>query len=197
MEDLYHAWNIAILDSDRLQTICKGAITGVLNEPRPENENLTEDEWSRAMANDREKEHAKYEIIWKQEFIQGRENMKGKTAKDTAKIKERATESWKDNQYSTLEQKQYNTPQSHPSILHCLWKTGERKIQKLIARLSDMERAIQFIAYESRSDSNKARLRGTFNTFANIPLRVTPSREERKFNNAEFEWILCNRLRIQ
>ena len=76
------------------------------------------------MANDREKEHAKYEIIWKQEFIQGRENMKGKTAKDTAKIMERATESWKDNQYSTLEQKQYNTPQSHPSILNCLWKTG-------------------------------------------------------------------------
>jgi hypothetical protein len=36
-----------------------------------------------------------------------------------------------------------------------------------------------------------------FNTFANIPLRVTPSREERKFNNAEFEWILCNRLRVQ
>ena len=197
LQDLYHAWNMAILDSDRLQTICKGAITGVLNEPRPENENLTEDEWSRAMANDREKEHAKYEIMWKQEFIQGRENMKGKTAKDTAKIKERATESWNDNQYSTLEQKQYNTPQSHPSILHCLWKTGERKIQKLIARLSDMERAIQFIAYEGRSDNNKARLRGTFNTFANIPLRVTPSREERKFNNAEFEWILCNRLRIQ
>ena len=149
------------------------------------------------MANDREKEHAKYEIMWKQEFIQGRENMKGKTANNTAKIKERATESWNDNQYSTLEQKQYNTPQSHPSILHCLWKTGERKIQKLIARLSDMERAIQFFTYESRSDSNKARLRGTFNTFANIPLRVTPSREERKFNNAEFEWILCNRLRIQ
>ncbi len=23
------------------------------------------------------------------------------------------------------------------------------------------------------------------------------SREERKFNNAEFEWILCNRLRVQ
>ena len=37
----------------------------------------------------------------------------------------------------------------------------------------------------------------TFNTFANIPLRVTPSREERKFNNVEFEWILCNRLRVQ
>ena len=66
-----------------------------------------------------------------------------------------------------------------------------------MARLLDMERAIQFIEYESRSDSNKARLRGTLNTFANIPLRVTPSREERKFNNAEFEWILCNRLRVQ
>jgi hypothetical protein len=60
-----------------------------------------------------------------------------------------------------------------------------------------MKRAKQFIEYGSRSDSNKARLRGTFNTFANIPLRVTPSREERKFNNAEFEWILCNRLRVQ
>ncbi len=33
---LYYAWNGAILDSDRLQTICKGAITGVLKEPRPE-----------------------------------------------------------------------------------------------------------------------------------------------------------------
>jgi hypothetical protein len=57
-----------------------------------------------------------------------------------------------------------------------------------------MEIAKQFIEYEGRSDSNKARLRGTFNTFANIPLRVTPSREEQKFNNAEFEWMLCNRL---
>ncbi len=60
LQDLYYAWNAALLDSDRLQTICKEAITGVvLNEPRPENENLTEDEWSKAMANDREKEHAK------------------------------------------------------------------------------------------------------------------------------------------
>ena len=39
------------------------------------------------MANDREKEHAKYEIIWKQEFIQGKENITRKTAKDTAKLK--------------------------------------------------------------------------------------------------------------
>ncbi len=171
---MYYAWNAALIDSDRLQTICKEAITGVLNEPRPENENLTEDEWSKAITNDTEKEHAKYEMIWKQEFIQGKENTTGKTAKDTAKLKEKAVESWK-------EQKQCNTPQSHPSILQCLWKTGERKIQKLIARLSDMERA------RSRSDRNKARLRGTFNTFANIPLRVNPSREERKFNNAEFE----------
>ncbi len=44
LQDLYYAWNAALIDSDRLQTICKGAITGVLNEPRPENENLTEDE---------------------------------------------------------------------------------------------------------------------------------------------------------
>jgi hypothetical protein len=123
--------------------------------------------------------------------------MTGKSAKDTAKLKEKVAESWKDNQYSTLKQNQYNTPQYHPSILHCLWKTGERKFQKLIARLEDIEKAIQFIEYASRSDSNKARLRGTFNKFANIPLRVTPSREEQKFNNAEFEWILCNRLRVQ
>jgi hypothetical protein len=66
-----------------------------------------------------------------------------------------------------------------------------------MARLLDMERAIQFIEYGRRLDSNKAGLRGTFNTFTNIPLRVTPSREELKFNKAEFEWILCNRLRVQ
>ncbi len=54
-----------------------------------------------------------------------------------------------------------------------------------------------FIEYGRRSDNNRARLRGTFNTFANIPLQVTLSREERKFNNAKFEWILCNRLRVQ
>jgi hypothetical protein len=99
--------------------------------------------------------------MWKQEFIQGKQNMTGKSAKDTAKLKEKAEESWKDNQYSTLQQNQYNTPQNHPSLLHCLWKTGERKVQKLIARLEDMEKAIQFIEHERRSDSNKARLRGT------------------------------------
>ncbi len=54
LQDLYYAWNGTILKSHRLQTICNGAVTGVLNEPRPENENLTEDEWSKAMANDRE-----------------------------------------------------------------------------------------------------------------------------------------------
>ncbi len=59
LQDLHYAWNGTILNSHRLQTICKGAVTGVLNEPRPENENLTEDERSKAMANDREKEHAK------------------------------------------------------------------------------------------------------------------------------------------
>ncbi len=95
LQDLYYEWNGTVLDSDRLQTICKGAITGVLNEPRPENENITEDECSKAMANDREKEHAKYEIIWKQEFIQGKENMTGKTATDTTKLKEKAAETWK------------------------------------------------------------------------------------------------------
>jgi hypothetical protein len=103
---LYYAWNGTILNSHRLQTICKGAVTGVLNEPRPENENLTEDEWSKVMANDREKGHAKYEILWKQEFIQGKENMTGKSAKDTAILEEKAAESWKDNQYSTLQQNQ-------------------------------------------------------------------------------------------
>jgi hypothetical protein len=57
------------------------------------------------MANDRKKKHAKCEILWKQEFVQGKENMTGKTATDTAKLKEKTAETWKDNQYSTLEQK--------------------------------------------------------------------------------------------
>ncbi len=81
------------------------------------------------MANDREKEHAKYEILWKQEFTQGKENMTGKSAKDTAKLKEKAAESWKDNQYSTLQQNQYNTPQYHPSIYIACGKLERKRFK--------------------------------------------------------------------
>jgi hypothetical protein len=42
--------------------------------------------------------------------IYTRKNTYDRPATDTAKLKEKARESWKDNQYSTLEQKQYNTP---------------------------------------------------------------------------------------
>ena len=148
------------------------------------------------MIHEREKSNTNYEIIWKNDIIKGQPKMKGKAELNTVKLLEMADAIWNIHTQPEEQSKQFQNPQKHPSILVNLWLSGERKIQRLLSRLDDMERAKQFLQ-QPRTDTNQARLRGVLNPMANIPLRVTPSHDDRRFTNAEFEWFLCNRLRQQ
>lgn len=83
----------------------------------------------------------------------------------------------------------------HPSIIGDLWDCGERKLQRLLSRLNEMEQTGQHLKVE-RTAQLQARLRGKLNQMANIPLQATPSRPQTRFSNEEWKTMLNDRLQI-
>jgi hypothetical protein len=71
---------------------------------------------------------------------------------------------------SAIDIDRYENPGMYPSIIGDLWDCGERKIQRLLSRINEMEHTEQYLKSE-RTPQLQARIRGKLNKMANIPLR--------------------------
>ena len=203
MKEVTKAWTRTVRtgtdkNDQRIRVMAKAAVMGLLKTgmERPE-EGMSDADWNYVMQEHRDKEGARYEQAWKGEHITGTGG-KGSSRIINKEMEEEARKIFMNNfrTNETNPQRQaekFLRPHRWPGILKDLWEAGERKIQRLISRLQDMDRLQEAIT-NTPDLRTQARQRAMMNRMANIPLSVLPSQEGRRIGSEEYEWILNNRL---
>jgi hypothetical protein len=190
-------WRDLLLSCKRLWTLARSAGAGVI---RPQSADADDEEEGSHQKQLTDQE-ARYEAKFKSQAVRGRVPGENELSCDglTAAIEARSVAAFQSdgNEWSDLEVSQFHSPEDHPSVLRRWKEQGGEKFQKIFSRNVDMCRFLQFFADVGSSPNGlrkQALFRAQLNRCAAVPLSILPNQKDRKFSNARFQWILCNRI---
>ncbi len=197
MMALHLAWKRQT-NNDRITTLCKAAVADCLGPSREDEEN--DDEHSRRCVKTRNQDHIAFENAWKRKNIKRTDTTLMTTPESmTTTLLETSNTKWqnklREDLSAALEINRYENPGMHPSIIGDLWDCGERKLQRLLSRINEMQETSLYLQ-QNRTSLQQARIRGKLNQMANVPFQATPSTPQTRFSNEEWKAALNDRLQL-
>jgi len=189
-------FSVEVLQSEIVAVTVTAAAAGVAKPDPASPDDLDPDTFEEQLS----AQTAQHETRFKSQIVNGKEprDEDGTVQSCVDAIRSRATEAAALHRagWDQKRQRQYDSPDRHPSIMKQWREQGQIKVQRFLSRASDMTRFSTFVTNLSEP-LRVARFRGVLNSFNSMPLRVLPNQPEREFSNSEFEWHLSNRLQTQ
>ena len=190
-------WREICTSLKRIWTLARAAVAGVIRPPSEDPAMSNPETFPKQLA----EQEARFEQKFKSQAIKGKTPEQAEATWDslTDRIYDRCDEENDSNRrdWSNFKKAQFDHPEDHPSVLTAWAAQGGEKFQKILSRTNDMLRFLNFFASIGAGPNglrNQALFRAQLNPLSSVPLTILPNTHLRKFSNAKFQWILCNRV---
>jgi hypothetical protein len=183
------------LHRPRITALAKAAAVDVVRPPI--SDPLQADDpnhWERVLLN----QESVFECRFKSQVVRGVPIEDNSTSwmQSIQDINDRSDKAFQDiRPISQLQLAQYSEPWKFPSVMLSWIKQGANKLQHIFSRIGDTHRFLSFITDCTQvSKLRTAIFRAKQNPMSSIPFTILPNKPERVFNNAEFQWLLADKI---